>query len=229
VWPLTHGSTTSAQRRDIRTHRTGVFRLRWNIKNKVNKIKFTHQRAILCFVGAEYKSSLQLPQKLLLDLILNHFIATYLLTCSVASRCVMLILVDIYQSLSYSASTHYKTYSSKQIQTHQAVLTIFILFSFSKRNTLLSLTYYFIYNWDNIRIYDVYNYPSAMISNMFSRIWWWSHWAETCSSEEDCELCVCVCVEVTDKYQQLFPNNYNIIFLHAFRLTLHNSCGGQFR
>jgi hypothetical protein len=42
--------------------------------------------------------------------------------------------------------------ASCSVSMHQAVLTIFICFNFLKTNILflLSLTYYFIINWDNI-------------------------------------------------------------------------------
>jgi hypothetical protein len=57
----------------------------------------------------------------------------------------------LYQVCSlYSASTRYETRSPKLIQTHRAVLTIFICFNFLKTNILLSLTYYFISTRDNI-------------------------------------------------------------------------------
>jgi hypothetical protein len=55
------------------------------------------------------------------------------------------------------------------------------------------LTYNFTINWDDIE--TVSRNESVIVSVQLlwtcTRTWWWPHWAETCSSKENCELWGC--------------------------------------
>jgi hypothetical protein len=67
----------------------------------------------------------------------------------------------------------------------------FYLFQLFKTKILLSLTCYFIINWDKHRETSMYIIIPVQRLQTYIRTWWWPNWAETCSSEEDCELWGC--------------------------------------